>query len=351
MLTNVVQPLLAAIHLTNVVSAPIELAEYLVIGIAQIFVIGIVFMPLEIIAPAEKWSDRRYARVDVVHTCINLLGIVPFGTFLVLEPISEAFTRMLGQNPSEASWHLGNFFPWFDHHPFLLFLTYFVLLDFASWIMHRLQHKLGWWWALHSLHHSQRQMSRWSDDRGSVLDSLLQSLFISSFGIFIGVAPVEYGLILFFGKMVENLSHANTRLHFGPLFDKILIDPRFHRQHHMMADAAEPDLHDCNFGFIFPYWDILFRTALYDGKLRPTGVDDPEVDADNMKGWWGQQVASLARMFRAFGIHRPRSSESLQTVVSSESESVTVHVAETVAERIAETRLDRDSPELEGVKL
>jgi len=304
MLAHVVGPALAITGLAGVVTEPTGLAELLVIGLAQIFVVGVLFLPFETWAPAERWTDRRYSRVDVVHTLVNLLGIVPFGTYLVLIPLGDAVSRLFGQDLAEPGWHLGNLIPWLGAHPLVLFMTYFVILDFASWVMHRLQHQLGWWWALHSLHHSQRQMSRWSDDRGNIIDSVLQSLFIGVLGLFIGVAPVEYGVIVFLGKMIENLSHANTRLHFGPLFDKLLVDPRFHRQHHMLADPEHPDLHNCNFGFVFPIWDIIFRTALYDGKLRPTGVDDPEVDADNGRSWWEQQVASTGRMLRALGLDR-----------------------------------------------
>lgn len=298
-LTHVVLPALTIFGLASIVHDPAGLAEYLLVGIAQIFVVGIVFLPLEYLAPVERWDDRRLARVDMVHSFVNLLGIVPFGTYLVLIPLGDAVSNILGQCSSEAGWHLGHLVPWLNGHPLMLFMVYFVILDFASWVMHRLQHKFAWWWALHSLHHSQRQMSRWSDDRGNVIDSVLQSMFVGAWGLVIGVPPVEYGVILFFGNMVENLSHANTRFRFGPVFDKLIVDPRFHRQHHMIADPSEPGLYNCNFGFVFPFWDIMFKTALYDGKVRPTGLDDPEADLDNTLGWWDQQVASTGRMFRA----------------------------------------------------
>ena len=46
----------------------------------------------------------------------------------------------------------------------LLFLVYFLLYDLAGYLWHRAQHALPWLWALHSLHHSQRQVSTWTDD-------------------------------------------------------------------------------------------------------------------------------------------------------------------------------------------
>ena len=47
---------------------------------------------------------------------------------------------------------------------------------------------------------------------------------------------------------------------------------------------------------MFPIWDVLFGTARFDLPPRPTGVDDREIDADNARGWLGQQV----RVFRRF---------------------------------------------------
>jgi len=29
----------------------------------------------------------------------------------------------------------------------------------------------------------------------------------------------------------------------------------------------------CNFGVLFPWWDLLFQTAIFDNSYHPTGVD------------------------------------------------------------------------------
>jgi hypothetical protein len=48
---------------------------------------------------------------------------------------------------------------------------------------------------------------------------------------------------------------------------------------------------------------MLFGTARFDDVQRPTGVDDPRIDADNGHGWLGQQVTVLKRFVAAL---RPR---------------------------------------------
>jgi sterol desaturase/sphingolipid hydroxylase (fatty acid hydroxylase superfamily) len=192
--------------------------------------------------------------------------------------------------------------PWLRNEPLLLFVAYFLLYDFAGYWLHRLQHAIPWWWALHSLHHSQRQVTCWSDDRNHVLDDLLASLYFALVALLIGIQPTQYVALLLLTKLVESFSHANVRFGFGRALDKVVVDPWFHRTHHARANSSEPRIHDSNFGAVLPIWDIVFGTAVYDHKRRPTGVDSPDADADNGKGWLGQQIAVLGRLGRAIAV-------------------------------------------------
>jgi sterol desaturase/sphingolipid hydroxylase (fatty acid hydroxylase superfamily) len=190
--------------------------------------------------------------------------------------------------------------PWFERHPWLLFAVYYVIYDFVYYCMHRMQHLVPWWWALHSMHHSQRQMSCWTNDRGSYLDGMLQSVILATVGLAVGVEPAQFALLMFIGELVQNFSHTNVRFGFGPLLEKIFVDPRFHRLHHMQVDPQRPTLHNCNFGQVLSVWDVLFGTALYGEPPRPTGVTDPVVDADNGRGLIAMQWYTLKRFWGAF---------------------------------------------------
>ena len=178
--------------------------------------------------------------------------------------------------------------PWLRDQVFLSFLLYFFLYDFAAYWLHRAQHGFAWWWSLHSLHHSQRRVTVWTDDRNHVLDDLIVTFALVLFSQLVGVQPGEYVSILMVGRLIESWSHANVDMSFGRFGEKLIVGPRFHRLHHALADPAEPHIHDHNYAPVFPIWDILFGTAIYDDKHRPTGVDDAAIDADNDKGWLGQ---------------------------------------------------------------
>jgi hypothetical protein len=82
--SHAVTPLLARLHLSGLAGDPNEIAEALLIAIAQIAVIGLIFRPLESLAPAEKWAGRRYTRIDRTYTLVMLLGLNPLFAYLVL---------------------------------------------------------------------------------------------------------------------------------------------------------------------------------------------------------------------------------------------------------------------------
>ncbi len=297
--SHVVTPLLALLHLSGLAGDPNEIAEALLIAIAQIAVIGLIFRPLESLAPAEKWAGRHYTRIDRTYTLVMLLGLNPLFAYLVLTPLANWFSGGVAAVGDTASSGLAHWLPWFGQHPLTLFFIYYLIYDFVYYWMHRTQHAMPWWWALHSMHHSQRQLSCWTNDRGSYVDGFLQSMVLATVGLFIGVEPDQFALLMFIGELAQNFSHTNVRFGFGRLFEKVFVDPKFHRLHHMIVDPDRPRLHDCNYGQVFSVWDVVFGTALYGEPPRVTGVGDPMVDIDNERGLVAMQWGAFRRFWGA----------------------------------------------------
>jgi sterol desaturase/sphingolipid hydroxylase (fatty acid hydroxylase superfamily) len=297
---HAVVPLLTALHLNGLAGDPDDIAASLLIAALQVGIIGLIFRPLETWFPAEKWADRKLTLVDRNYTLLMLLGIFPLFTYLVLTP----FSHLLGGADSTTSstgspLALTHWIPWFNQHPYVLFATYYVVYDFVYYWMHRTQHAIPWWWALHSMHHSTRQMSCWTNDRGSLVDGFIQSMIQATVGLVIGVDPDQFAWLMLIGELVQNFSHTNTRIGFGRVFERVFVDPKFHRLHHMLVDPERPTLHICNYGQVLSIWDVLFGTSLYGMAPRPTGVGDPVVDADNDHGLVGLHWAALKRFWGA----------------------------------------------------
>lgn len=269
-----------------------EVEAYFLLCAIQLAIVAGIMRPLESWIPVEEWRDRRLTGIDRLYTLLKMLLIVPLFAYVIGPAVVHAFGWESG---GAAPLQLDHLIPWLRDRTLVLFLIYFVLYDFVFYILHRLQHALPWWWGLHSLHHSQRQLSCWSNDRDHYLDDAFEVAILATVGALFGVPPVEYGLVVLCGELIEKFSHANVRIGFGPYLDKILVDPKFHRLHHMRADPKRPGLHNCNFALIFPIWDIVFGTALYGEAPRPCGVDDPAVDADNERSLIAQQLAGFRR--------------------------------------------------------
>ncbi len=293
-----VSPVIFAFGLMEWYEPAFNAVEFFMLGVLQIAVIGLVMRTVERRWPLERVADNQLVRVDRVYTVLNKLGVIPLAVFVVAYPITNGIeyqVRAWGFAPPR----LENLVPWLHNNALASFLVYFALYDCAAYWVHRAQHAFSWWWALHSLHHSQRQVTAWSDDRNHILDNLIVNVVLVVFSQLVGVQPEDYILILMVGRLIESWSHANVDMGFGWLGERLLVGPRYHRLHHALANAEEVRIHDHNFAPVLPVWDILFGTAIYDRKVRPTGVDDAAIDADNGRGWLGQQIAVFGRFLKA----------------------------------------------------
>ena len=269
-----------------------------VLAFAEIVLIYLLLRPLEVWRPVERWDSRRGVRVDVIYTFLYKTGALSLLFFVLLAiPLGELdlWLRAMGYVPP----NLEEWIPWLGTHPLAAFLTYVVIIDFAEYWRHRLQHRFQWWWALHALHHSQRTMSFWADDRNHVLDGLIESLWVAFVAQLIGVPGGQFIFIVMLFRLVESLSHANLRIGFGGLGERLLVSPRFHRVHHGIGVGHEGRVYGCNFATLLPVWDVLFGTANFTRDFPATGIRDQLDGVDYGDGFVDQQVIGLKRMWRA----------------------------------------------------
>jgi sterol desaturase/sphingolipid hydroxylase (fatty acid hydroxylase superfamily) len=267
-----------------------------VYGVFAVLVTYAVCWPLEAAFPVERWASKKAVAVDVLYTFISRVGVIPIVSFLLFYQVQVVFTGAIvdaGFIPPD----LETMIPALFGHPLVTFLLYALILDFADYWRHRLSHSFRAWYALHALHHAQRQMSFWSDDRNHVLDDLVSFLWFFAVGLAIGIPPLQFPLLILLLRFMESLSHANIRLSFGRLGDRLLISPRFHRRHHAVAAAGR---RSCNYGAVFPFWDILFQTADFSDGYYPTGdLKAPEALATG--GYFAQQWAGAKLFAKALG--------------------------------------------------
>lgn len=297
-----VQPLVFHLGLGNLVEDAFRGTGWLLVGLLQIGVMLTAIRALERWRPVEAVRDRAAVRVDMLYTLLHRLGLVRLAFFFLLEPLVLALgteLRMAGV----PTWQLDQAWPGVTDIALVSFLLYLLLLDCVDWLIHRGQHRFHRWWALHAVHHSQRQMTMWSDNRNHLLDDALRDLILAGVALGVGMAPGQFVAVVAFTQLLESLSHANTRLSFGPVLGRLLVSPAYHRAHHAIGFGHESHgpqtLGGCNFAVLFPLWDILAGTARFHAPPAPTGIRDQLPDEggrDYGSSFWAQQWLGLKRL-------------------------------------------------------
>ena len=295
----VVQPLLFTAGMGNLLEDGFVATGWLLAGLLQLAVIAVVFGALQRWRPVEPVTDRAAVRTDIVYTLIHRLGLVRVALFFALDPLWNGLASSLRLG-GYAGWSLDALWPGVTDIGWVSFLLYLLLFDAVDYALHRAQHGVGWWWQLHALHHSQRQMTMWSDNRNHLLDDLLRDGVLVLVALIVGIAPAQFIAVVAATQLLESLSHANLRVSFGPLIGRVLVSPQFHRSHHAIGAGHESQgpgsLGGHNFAVLFPLWDFVFGTARTDGGYPPTGIRDQLTGRDYGRGFWRQQWLGLMRL-------------------------------------------------------
>lgn len=145
-------------------------------------------------------------------------------------------------------------------------------VDFSLYLIHRLSHRHGFLWRMHSIHHSSRRLYWLNGERRHPLHAaLMAGPGLLTLGL-LGTPAIVVGG--WFAILAVHLAfqHANVDYRLGPL-RWILGVAETHRWHHRerFEDAQ------VNFGEFWLLWDHLFGTVfLPRGPLGAVGIEgDP----------------------------------------------------------------------------
>ncbi len=230
------------------------------VGVSLLFLVAL-FVPLEKTFPAKP--GQKFLRPEWWTDLFFLLGQYLVWGGLVL-------------------WILAYFGSWLEHVVpasfragvaaqawWLQAIEVVLLSDFCIYWAHRLQHRVGWLWRFHSIHHSAEHLDWMAAHREHPLDTIY-TMGIINLPAFVLGFPLETmtGFLAFRGIWAIYI-HSNVRLPIGPL--RWLIGaPELHHWHHEKARESG------NYANISPLMDILFGTyRCPDHEPAVLGVDDP----------------------------------------------------------------------------
>lgn len=148
----------------------------------------------------------------------------------------------------------------------LTYLIVFIVLDFAGYVVHAIDHKINFFWNSHLVHHSSEEFNLACALRQSI--SVFVKLFVVLLlpAALLGIDPKVIAIVAPLHLFAQFWYH--TR-HIGKMgfLEKIIVTPSHHRVHHALNEIYI----DKNFGQIFIFWDKMF------GTFQPELKDVPPV--------------------------------------------------------------------------
>ncbi|HCL83511.1 MAG TPA: sterol desaturase family protein [Chitinophagaceae bacterium] len=137
-----------------------------------------------------------------------------------------------------------------------IFYWVFLLLgeDFLYYWLHRFDHEVRLFWAVHVTHHSSGLMNFTVGFRSSVFQPLYRFIYFIPLAI-LGFRPLDIVFIYSATQIWGIFVHTEMIRKMGWL-EYILVTPSHHRVHH----ASNPKYLDKNMGMFLILWDRLFGT-------------------------------------------------------------------------------------------
>ncbi|MDX2029453.1 MAG: sterol desaturase family protein [Blastocatellia bacterium] len=236
----------------------------------------------------ETWLPAAPGRRNRLrHACRNLsLGLLnAFAMALFAAPL---VMRQFASQAEDQGFGLLRLMPL---PPVVSTLAAVLLFDGWMYLWHRANHRIGFLWRFHRVHHSDPEMDATSAVRFHVgeilLSSALRLAVIPLLGMTLGQLLVYESLML----PVILFHHSNVR--FPEWLDRrlrrVLVSPALHRVHHSRIQRET----DSNYATIFSFWDRLGRTFRLREDGRPVDFGLNEYDGEE----WQRMTGLLTTPF------------------------------------------------------
>ena len=146
----------------------------------------------------------------------------------------------------------------FNHHPVVIFLVCFLVLDFGEYIYHLIMHRVKRLWMFHLVHHTDPVVDVSTTLREHPGETFTRLCF-TLLWTFLGGVPL-WALVIrrIIQSIFTPLAHANVKLPkpIEDVFSMIFITPSLHQVHHHYKQPYT----DCNYGDVLSIWDRMFGT-------------------------------------------------------------------------------------------
>lgn len=139
-------------------------------------------------------------------------------------------------------------------NPVVYWIALLLAEDFLYYWLHRFDHEIRFFWAIHVTHHSSENMNFAVGFRSSVFQPLYRFIYFIPLAV-IGFRPIDIIFIYALTQIWGIFVHTEMINKMGWL-EYIFVTPSHHRVHH----ASNPKYLDKNMGMFLIIWDKIFGT-------------------------------------------------------------------------------------------
>jgi sterol desaturase/sphingolipid hydroxylase (fatty acid hydroxylase superfamily) len=165
--------------------------------------------------------------------------------------------------------------------PFWLgFPAFLIVSDLGEYLFHRAQHCIPLLWAMHSLHHSDPDMSALTTQRHFWADPLIKKITIWAATSFIIAPTPQIAGATAIATLWSFFTHARLPIDFGR-WSWLINTPAYHRRHH----SALPEHYDSNFAALFPIFDLICGSYYRPDGFPPTGFSSAPRNLQQLVAW------------------------------------------------------------------
>lgn len=182
-------------------------------------------------------------------------------------------------------------------------LLLFIAQEFCYYWYHRAAHRVRWFWANHSVHHSPNDLNLSAALRIGIFGKLTGTTLFFVPLIWIGFPPRAVFSLLALNLLYQFWLHATWIPKLGWL-EGVFNTPSAHRVHH----ASNVDYLDANFGGVLVVFDRLFGTYVPEREDLPCryGLVEPMTSYNPLRVQFSAWISLLrdlarARSLRALG--------------------------------------------------
>lgn len=224
----------------------------------------ILLLTLESWLPAagNRHYRMRHAARNLALGLLNVLAVATLAAPLIV---------------SIAWWTEGNRFgllKLLNLPPVITTVIAILLFDGWLYLMHRANHKFGFLWRFHRVHHSDPEMDATTAVRFHTGEVLISSAIRLAVIPLLGITLWQ--LLIYESLMAPVILFHHSNVNLPEKVDRwlraLIVSPAVHRVHHSRAQVET----DSNYSIIFSFWDRIGRTFRLrkDGRPVNFGLDE-----------------------------------------------------------------------------